>query len=114
MGETELVLDTLAVDDALRMLGALKGSGPTAPKQTNTNDAAEPRRQTPSETTSPHSASSPVASPANSGDGSDWRDALRASGAAPSELAKRRVTAPDTPITPATPPSMPLETPAAS
>jgi uracil-DNA glycosylase len=79
MGETELVLDTLAVDDALRMLGAMKGGGASA------SSTASP----------PNTAPSPSATPSNGGETSDWREALRATGASPAESMKKKVTVPD-------------------
>lgn len=69
MGETELVLDTLAVDDALRMLGAMRGG------------TAQPATASPQ----------PVRSPSNTGDTSDWRDTLRAAGASPSASPTKEV-----------------------
>ncbi len=61
MGETELVLDTLGVDEAMRLLGA----GFVTP----------PREAAPSTPPAPASGE-PVG---------DWRDALRAAGAAPDQ-----------------------------
>lgn len=67
MGETELVLDTLAVDDALRLLGATRGT-----RQASTSNSE--RR-----------AAEPIVPVAG---GSDWRQALRAAGAAPESAGK--------------------------
>jgi len=86
MGETELVLDTLAVDDALRMLGAMQG-GTTAPTATG----------------SPQ----PVRSPSNSGDTSDWRDTLRATGASPAASPTNEVIGREATVASNTAPSAP-------
>ena len=67
MGETELVLDGLTVDEALRILGAAAGSG-QATNRTESSSAPMIERE------------APVGAPA------DWREALRAAGAAPGEL----------------------------
>ena len=58
LGETELVLDSLSVDDALRLLGASRvGTSPAAPPARTANAPA--------------------------GDAADWREAIRAAGGAP-------------------------------
>jgi len=69
MGETELVLDSMSIDEALRIVSGGASSRSTEP---STPRAEEPR-----------SARSDVP------ETSDWRAALRASGAAP-EMSKRR------------------------
>ena len=69
MGETELVLDSMSVDEALRIV-----SGSTSSRAT---ESSAPRAD------EPRSARSDVP------ESSDWRAALRASGAAP-EMSKRR------------------------
>ena len=62
LGETELVLDSLSVDDALELLGARAGlARPSAPEARREPSAARPQ-------------SSATA---------DWREALRAAGGAP-------------------------------
>ena len=67
MGETELVLDGLTVDEALRILGATAGASQTADRR--------------------ESASSPtIEREAPVGASVDWRETLRAAGAAPGEL----------------------------
>jgi DNA polymerase len=69
MGETELVLDSMSVDEALRIV-----SGSSAARTSEPGDApAEERRS----------------ARADIPETSDWRAALRASGAAP-EMSKRR------------------------
>lgn len=97
MGETELVLDTLAVDDALRMLGAKTGvAASTTAKSAN---VPEPQRPAPEVSASPQ----PMRAPSNGGDSGDWRDALRATGASPTEMSKKKSIAPVTPQSPETP-----------
>jgi uracil-DNA glycosylase len=76
LGETELALDGLTVDDALRILGANAGAqsarppAATAPKQ----GAPMPR--------APETADAP--------DIADWRDALRQAGASPDTMAAKK------------------------
>jgi len=72
MGETELVLDGLTVDEALRILGA----GPVTNKNTS---ATIDRREVPS-------SSPPIEREAPVGTTVDWRETLRAAGAGPGEL----------------------------
>ena len=67
MGETELVLDALTVDEALRILGATAGASPVT-------DRREPAPLPAIEREAPVGASV------------DWRETLRAAGAAPGEL----------------------------
>jgi DNA polymerase len=87
MGESELVLDTLTVDDALRLLGARSAVG-TAPAGSNlSHDEREERHAAPERV----SESGPLAS---SGGEVDWREALRATGAspgAPGAMEKKKV-----------------------
>ncbi|MEP6493632.1 MAG: uracil-DNA glycosylase [bacterium] len=93
MGETELVLDTLGVDEALRLLGAAGGAAGGGSSSTRTaapsvsSPSPEARRSVPD-------VSAPSASPESIGDGGDWRDALRAAGASPTELSKKKVSEP--------------------
>ncbi|MDB4875384.1 MAG: phage polymerase-related protein [Gemmatimonadetes bacterium] len=89
MGESELVLDSLTVDDALRLLGAKSFGGlapATAPAQARVEarvDVHPPERI---------SESAAPAAPADQMGGSgDWREALRATGASPGEMAKKKV-----------------------
>ena len=76
LGETDLALDGLTVDDALRILGANAGAqsarppAATAPKQ----GAPMPR--------APETADAP--------DIADWRDALRQAGASPDTMAAKK------------------------
>jgi uracil-DNA glycosylase len=80
MGESELVLDSLTVDDALKMLGAKNLAGMTRPS------AAEPRVEArPAERIA---ESAPLEQTQGSG---DWREALRATGASPGEMTKKKV-----------------------
>ena len=59
MGETELVLDTLAVDDALRMLGAMKGGAASTTMPSAAVNRAEPRQEAPRDVASPSESGSP-------------------------------------------------------
>ena len=63
MGESELVLDTLTVEEALRLIGVQRGGA------TSSQDAPTRVRET-------------AVTDAPSGS-ADWREALRASGASP-------------------------------
>jgi uracil-DNA glycosylase family 4 len=87
MGESELVLDTLSVDEALRMLGARTTSAPPTRGETERPGAVrlEPRlevRQEPSEESRLSTSAEPSV---------DWRDALRATGAGPEETVKKKI-----------------------
>jgi uracil-DNA glycosylase family 4 len=70
LGETELVLDSMSVDDALAMLGAKAGS------------AAAPRRD--SEPGEARATRAPIAPTA------EWREAIRAAGGAPDPAPRPR------------------------
>jgi uracil-DNA glycosylase family 4 len=82
MGESELVLDTLSVDEALRMLGArTTTAGPTTAGARPTDPRPDIRQE-------------PSLEPRTSGGvepSVDWRDALRATGAAPDESVKKKI-----------------------
>jgi DNA polymerase len=86
MGESELVLDRLSVDEALRLLGASSGG----PSET----AAPLARATLSDGAV---ADAPPAQPLPASD--DWRATLRAAGASPESVVKKTTAA--TPATPA-------------
>jgi DNA polymerase len=89
MGESELVLDTLTVDDALRLLGARTTGGTTSQASQASSDA-EARRdvQPPDRIPDRIAESAPLDA---SGGSLDWREALRATGASPGEMAKKKV-----------------------
>jgi len=93
MGETELVLDSMSVDEALRIVS---GSSSSRPSESTAPRAEEPR-----------SARSDVP------ETSDWRAALRASGAAP-EMSKRRTEFVEASPPPTEAPREPVEKAAAS
>jgi len=84
MGERELVLDGMSVEQVMRILGARTVTGPTEP-------VAEPRAAS-------REAESPPA-----GDATDWRQVLRAAGSAPSAKSSNR-TAPPAAAPPPPPP----------
>jgi uracil-DNA glycosylase len=70
LGEREFVLDDLSVEDALRIVGGARRRGPAEP---STAAGADVRR--------PESATPPAPN--------DWREALRAAGAAPEQATAR-------------------------
>jgi DNA polymerase len=82
MGETELVLDALSVEEALRILGGAGGAPPSdALRSTSTNAGTERAPQ-------PAEARPARELPA----GADWRETLRAAGAAPDTMPKKTTT----------------------
>ena len=116
LGETELVLDGMDVDEVLRVVGALRGAGtgptaspqrpaapgaaapaaprveaapdrPPAPRPPAEAPAAEPPTERPPV---PPTEERDAARPA--GDMGDWRAALRAAGGAPDQLTRGRGT----------------------
>jgi len=84
MGETELVLDGLTVDEALRILGAA---------------SAAPARR--AERPESSSVSPTIEREAPVGASVDWRETLRAAGAAPGDLVAGKPTQPASPEQPA-------------
>jgi uracil-DNA glycosylase len=109
MGETELVLDTLAVDDALKMLGVRKGADVAAK-----TDSAAPKPDRPAPPAPPtggrYSFDPPpdykepranVTSESLKTTGGDWREALRATGAGPGSVAPTKPTKPASEESPA-------------
>src|SRR3954464_10498499 len=69
LGESELVLDSLSVDEARRLLGAAgRGSSADATERSESASSAAPRTAS-----------------AASADVTDWREAVRAAGGGPSE-----------------------------
>lgn len=77
LGETELALDGLTVEDALRILGAKTGAQPVAATRVNAAPSAR--------STEPTSAAA----------ASDWRDALRQAGASPDTMAAKKPSPPE-------------------
>src|SRR5262245_24519649 len=86
MGERELVLDGMSVEEVMRILGAR----PTA-------SSSEPRLESP--------ASTREAGPPAVADTADWREVLRAAGSAPRAQSRERAITP-----PAPPPTTPTPT----
>jgi uracil-DNA glycosylase len=76
LGETELALDGLTVEDALRILGANAGAQSARPVATT------PPKQGASGPRTTEAAATP--------DISDWRDALRQAGASPDTMATKK------------------------
>ncbi len=85
MGESELVLDTLTIDDALRLLGA-RSSGGAAP-----NASREEGHVAPSRDQAAPDRVSESAPTVSLGGEVDWREALRATGASPGAMEKKKV-----------------------
>jgi DNA polymerase len=91
MGESELVLDTLSVDEVLKLIGGRSSGQERAESSAPTH--------APSASNSPNSPNSPDApnrvresASADAALGSgDWREALRATGASPNEMPKKKV-----------------------
>lgn len=99
MGETELVLDSMGVDEALSLItGASAGQRPATPVE----------REAPA---SPVERGTPVATPRVerevAGGSSDWRAALRAAGAGPSSVESVAPKAPAAPTESAPPVGIP-------
>ena len=106
MGEHELVLDSLGVDEALRLIAGAGGRG-AAPQPRAPRD--EPRDSAPPSVRDTYVAA---------GGDADWRAALRATGASPETIGasknKPRAASPQAPAAPrvAAPPPTPTGTPA--
>jgi uracil-DNA glycosylase family 4 len=83
MGERELVLDGMSVEDVMRILGAAAAA--------RTPATSEPERGRPGPT-SPQERGA-----ASAADSTDWREVLRAAGSAPSKPAEKPVAPPPPP-----------------
>jgi uracil-DNA glycosylase family 4 len=100
LGESELVLDSLSVEDALALLGASRGTMPARARQAG--DVREPLRTQDASATAAQDTSAPTA---------DWRAAIRAAGGGPERPASRTESTADDPMpkraaqTQASPPS---------
>ena len=96
MGERELILDGMSVEDVMRILGAAgaraKDTGSPPRRSVERRDA---------------SATTPVRADEEPADSSDWRAILRAAGNEPSRATT--LTSPDTPASPPSPPSQPSQ-----
>ena len=95
MGERELILDGMSVEEVMRIVGAAGTASKDAPIARRPVEAAEP--------------SAPVASrgeqPAT--ESSDWREILRAAGGEPQRATNVSRPAPASPVAPPTPPAPP-------
>jgi uracil-DNA glycosylase len=82
MGETELILDGMSVEDVMRIVGAGAGSAAATP---SAPPAAAPRaeRATPAAPTPREQEPDGREAPAGPEGGADWREVLRATGSAP-------------------------------
>jgi len=89
LGESDLVLDSLSVEDVMRVLGASRGAADVAPRE------AGGRRADPPPATTQHGAQPSGAVPSSGVDRgepaatTDWREALRAAGGAPDSAGAR-------------------------
>jgi DNA polymerase len=88
LGESEFVLDTMSVDEVMRIIGALGGGGAAG------SDLA-PREGAPAPVSARHESERQVDNPERNGidipETADWREALRAAGAGgPPERAARQ------------------------
>jgi DNA polymerase len=89
LGESELVLDSLSVDDALALLGAK--SGATAPRASTDVPARDARAEPPAT--------------------ADWRQAIRDAGGAPEDPARNRAVEREEPMPRRADPTPPAEPP---
>src|SRR5512133_3284561 len=96
MGERELILDGMSVEDVMRIVGAAGTVSKDAPPvQRRAVDPGEP-------------AATPIArSEQRASESSDWREILRAAGGAPQRTTNVAKPAPVPPVTPAAPPAPP-------
>ncbi|HYV97667.1 MAG TPA: uracil-DNA glycosylase family protein [Gemmatimonadaceae bacterium] len=112
LGESEFILDSLTVDDAMRALGVR-----AAPPETRSRASERPKERAP-QSQRPASPSQPPVTPpelrqrdvGGAPDADDWRAALQAAGAAPPPKASQPVAAPVV-RTPAAPPPPTTEGP---
>ncbi len=95
LGESELRLDSLDVDDVMRLVGALGPGGASTERPTRASgrpaeaDPAQPRTERPPAVAETRERDLPPGRGAAAGSSSDWRTALRATGAAPPTAARR-------------------------
>jgi uracil-DNA glycosylase len=104
MGESEFALDSMSIEEAMKVIGSPKATGGAPMRPLGGTPPAPPATPRPQE-----SADSGRAPSAESG---DWREALRASGATPETKAAARVPSPAAPVAPPAPPTPPASVPA--
>lgn len=86
MGETELVLDSLSVEETLRILGVAAGvQRSDKARASHSADVAQAERITSQPDRAPESLTNAIP------EAGDWRDALRAAGAAPDSMPKKPI-----------------------
>jgi uracil-DNA glycosylase len=94
MGESELVLDGMSVDEALAMLGAVGGVGVPRDASRAKRERGAPAPQVAQPDSGEPVSTEPTPFPAREISepqiGGDWREALRATGAAPDAMAKKK------------------------
>ena len=102
MGETELVLDRMTVEEAMKLLsGGVARGTPDAGR--GTRKPTEPDRVATTTPSAPTGVAREIDQPQIGG---DWREALRATGAAPDTMPKK----PNVPATPSAPKPARMET----
>lgn len=77
LGESELVLDGMSVDEVMRIIGALGGSGAATAPRPGSHGASDPRSGRERET----AEAEPERTGSDIPETADWREALRAAGA---------------------------------
>ncbi|HEX6533776.1 MAG TPA: uracil-DNA glycosylase [Gemmatimonadaceae bacterium] len=117
LGESELVLDGMTVDEVMRIIGAARGGRPphsaVSPRERAAPRAPE-RDDVPANDSANAPANAPAPERADIPETSDWREALRAAGAgapAPSRAPAGTPAQPPTPAPPP-PPDAPAQAPA--
>jgi DNA polymerase len=88
MGESELVLDTLSVDDVLRLIGGRSQSSSSDAAVTGSRGS---EGRVPQRANDESGVGASTADSGTSGEHLDWREALRASGASPEEMTKKKI-----------------------
>jgi uracil-DNA glycosylase len=85
MGETDLILDAMTVDETLRILGAKTAarSGSSSPPDTPANTLTNPLASKVASRPAAAPKSEASEQPSNSSEAGDWRETLRATGAGP-------------------------------
>jgi uracil-DNA glycosylase family 4 len=89
MGESELVLDGMTIEEAMRILGGGAQSNATASRAMRASPNAAPTTERETRVDEPTASTREINDPQI---GTDWRAALRATGAAPDSMAKKPAT----------------------
>lgn len=111
MGESELVLDRMTVEETLAILGVRGGGHATSGSNAGPRESTREREPTPASMRDhderPMERGQPRRDDAPAGD-VDWRQALRAAGAAPETMPKKTTSRPE-PAEPPAPPAREIE-----